>query len=47
MNREQFSGLAHADHPMKSPIGARRSEWLHVYRDTFGFLSLVLRPTSG
>ncbi|MFG2989554.1 SAM-dependent methyltransferase [Streptomyces sp. NPDC048257] len=26
---------------------ARRSEWLHTYRDSFGFLSLVLRPTSG
>ncbi|MEU6892532.1 class I SAM-dependent methyltransferase [Streptomyces sp. NPDC046557] len=25
---------------------ARRSEWLHVYRDTFGFVSLVLRRTS-
>ncbi|AOR33988.1 SAM-dependent methyltransferase [Streptomyces fodineus] len=24
---------------------ARRTEWLRVYRDTFGFVSLVLRPT--
>ncbi|QES52908.1 SAM-dependent methyltransferase [Streptomyces venezuelae] len=26
---------------------ARRAEWLRGYRDSFGFLSLVLRPTSG
>ncbi|MFI8342043.1 SAM-dependent methyltransferase [Streptomyces sp. NPDC085639] len=26
---------------------ARRTEWLHSYRDSFGFLTLVLRPTSG
>ncbi|MFJ3963315.1 SAM-dependent methyltransferase [Streptomyces sp. NPDC090036] len=26
---------------------ARRKEWLHTYRDSFGFVSLVLRPTSG
>ncbi|MGW7818997.1 SAM-dependent methyltransferase [Streptomyces puniciscabiei] len=26
---------------------ARRTEWLRVYRDTFGFLSLVLRPAPG
>ncbi|WP_330335295.1 class I SAM-dependent methyltransferase [Streptomyces sp. NBC_00536] len=25
----------------------RRSEWLHTYRDSFGFLSLVLRRTAG
>ncbi|MFF7052174.1 SAM-dependent methyltransferase [Streptomyces griseorubiginosus] len=25
----------------------RRSEWLRVYRDTWGFVSLVLRQTSG
>ncbi|MGW6983020.1 SAM-dependent methyltransferase [Streptomyces sp. NPDC054932] len=25
---------------------ARRTEWLHSYRDSFGFLSLVLRPTT-
>ncbi|SNT20257.1 hypothetical protein SAMN05216276_102858 [Streptosporangium subroseum] len=24
----------------------RRSEWLRVYRDTWGFVSLVLRQTS-
>ncbi|MFJ3201507.1 SAM-dependent methyltransferase [Streptomyces sp. NPDC086989] len=26
---------------------ARRSEWLHTYRDSFGFVSLVLRRTPG
>jgi SAM-dependent methyltransferase len=26
---------------------ARRSEWLRAYRDSFGFVCLVLRPTSG
>lgn len=25
--------------------GTRRTEWLHTYRDTFGFVSLVLRRT--
>ncbi|MEV6685901.1 class I SAM-dependent methyltransferase [Streptomyces sp. NPDC051130] len=27
--------------------GVRRSEWLRVYRDTWGFVSLVLRRTAG
>ncbi|WP_431899668.1 SAM-dependent methyltransferase [Nonomuraea sp. bgisy101] len=26
---------------------AHRSEWLRVYRDTWGFVTLILRPTAG
>jgi hypothetical protein len=73
VNRERMSGLAHADHPIKSPLvldrvagivgpghpddpdnsqalaaaGVHRSEWLHGYRDCWGFVCLVLRPASG
>ncbi|NUS09079.1 MAG: class I SAM-dependent methyltransferase [Nonomuraea sp.] len=42
------------DHP-EDPAGSEalavaathRTEWLRVYRDSFGFVCLVLRPTSG
>ncbi|MGW6710278.1 SAM-dependent methyltransferase [Streptomyces sp. NPDC054956] len=43
--------LDHPDHPDSSEVlatsAARRSDWLHIYRDSFGFVSLVLRPTTG
>ena len=39
--------LDHPDHPDSSQIletaRARRTEWLCVYRDSWGFVSLVLR----
>ncbi|MEU8295580.1 class I SAM-dependent methyltransferase [Streptomyces pseudogriseolus] len=42
--------LDHPDHPDTAQVletaTARRTEWLRVYRDAFGFLSLVLRRTS-
>lgn len=42
--------LDHPDHPDSAQAletaTARRAEWLRVYRDMFGFVSLVLRPTS-
>lgn len=44
-------GLDHPDHPERSEVlelaALRRSEWLRVYRDTWGFVSLVLRRTDG
>ncbi|MGW2522354.1 SAM-dependent methyltransferase [Streptomyces sp. NPDC001617] len=43
--------LDHPADPDSSQVlataNARRSEWLRVYRDTWGFVSLVLRQTSG
>ena len=43
--------LDHPADPDSSQVLAtantRRSEWLRVYRDTWGFVSLVLRQTSG
>ncbi|WP_055493362.1 cyclopropane-fatty-acyl-phospholipid synthase family protein [Streptomyces sp. TP-A0356] len=43
--------LDHPAHPDTAQVlgtaDTRRSEWLHVYRDTFGFVCLVLRQTSG
>lgn len=43
--------LDHPDDPDSSQALAaattHRSEWLHVYRGAFGFVCLVLRPTSG
>ncbi|MEU6775774.1 class I SAM-dependent methyltransferase [Streptomyces sp. NPDC046759] len=43
--------LDHPDDPDSAQVlataTARRAEWLHVYRDSFGFLSLVLRRTPG
>ncbi|MFD5555753.1 SAM-dependent methyltransferase [Streptomyces sp. NPDC127068] len=43
-------GLDHPDHPdgaeALATAATRRAEWLRVYRDTWGFLSLVLRRTS-
>ncbi|MFI9624832.1 SAM-dependent methyltransferase [Streptomyces sp. NPDC052042] len=42
--------LDHPDDPDSAQAletaAARRSEWLHVYRDTFGFLTLLLRRTA-
>ncbi|MEV4434615.1 class I SAM-dependent methyltransferase [Streptomyces sp. NPDC049555] len=43
--------LDHPDHP-DSPQAltaatTHRNEWLSAYRDSFGFLTLVLRPTPG
>ncbi|MFD8984161.1 SAM-dependent methyltransferase [Streptomyces sp. NPDC059564] len=42
--------LDHPDHPDSSQAletaTNRRTEWLHVYRDMWGFVSLVLRRTS-
>ena len=42
------------DHPadpdsshVLATANTRRCEWLRVYRDTWGFVSLVLRQTSG
>ncbi|GAA1605551.1 class I SAM-dependent methyltransferase [Kribbella hippodromi] len=39
--------LEHPDDPDSATVlttaNQRRAEWLHTYRDTFGFLSLVLR----
>ncbi|MFE7169875.1 SAM-dependent methyltransferase [Streptomyces sp. NPDC057616] len=41
--------LDHPDHPdsaqARETAALRRTEWLRVYRDTWGFLSLVLRRT--
>ncbi|MFE6958309.1 SAM-dependent methyltransferase [Streptomyces sp. NPDC057696] len=41
--------LDHRAHPDSeealATAAARRDEWLRVYRDTWGFVSLVLRPT--
>ncbi|MGX2992884.1 SAM-dependent methyltransferase [Streptomyces sp. JNUCC 64] len=41
--------LDHPDHPDSADVlttaDTRRSEWLRSYRDCWGFLSLVLRPT--
>jgi SAM-dependent methyltransferase len=41
--------LDHPEHPDSPQVlemaTLRRTEWLRVYRDTFGFLSLVLRRT--
>ncbi|MER8002896.1 methyltransferase [Streptomyces sp. NPDC095613] len=43
--------LDHAGHPDSAQVletaTARRTEWLRDYRDTFGFVSLVLRRTPG
>ncbi|MCC5477500.1 SAM-dependent methyltransferase [Streptomyces barringtoniae] len=43
--------LDHPDDPDSAQVPetatARRTEWLRVYRDSFGFLSLVLRRTPG
>jgi cyclopropane fatty-acyl-phospholipid synthase-like methyltransferase len=43
--------LDHPDDPDSSEVlstaAARRAEWLRGYRDSFGFVCLVLRPTSG
>ncbi|MFD8392903.1 SAM-dependent methyltransferase [Streptomyces sp. NPDC059680] len=43
--------LDHPDDPDSAQVletaTARRTEWLRVYRDSFGFLSLVLRRTPG
>ncbi|MEW2516364.1 class I SAM-dependent methyltransferase [Streptomyces sp. NPDC046870] len=43
--------LDHPDDPDSSQALAaattHRDEWLRVYRDAFGFLCLILRPTSG
>ncbi|MFD8935510.1 SAM-dependent methyltransferase [Streptomyces sp. NPDC059578] len=43
-------GLDRPDHPdgaeALATAATRRAEWLRVYRDTWGFLSLVLRRTS-
>ncbi|WP_335936690.1 SAM-dependent methyltransferase [Streptomyces sp. PTD5-9] len=43
--------LDHPDHPDHAQVldtaHVRRSEWLRVYRDTWGFVSLVLRRTDG
>ncbi|MFI6662186.1 SAM-dependent methyltransferase [Streptomyces sp. NPDC050523] len=43
--------LDHPAHPDSAQVletaTLRRAEWLRVYRDTFGFLSLVLRQTPG
>nr|MDT0520614.1 class I SAM-dependent methyltransferase [Streptomyces sp. DSM 41633] len=42
--------LDHPDHPDSAQAletaSLRRSEWLRVYRDTWGFVSLVLRRTA-
>ena len=42
--------LDHPDHPDSSQALAaattHRSQWLRLYRDAFGFVSLILRPTS-
>jgi SAM-dependent methyltransferase len=42
--------LDHPDDPGSSEALAaattHRSEWLHVYREAFGFVCLILRPTS-
>ncbi len=42
--------LDHPAHPDSAQVletaATRRSEWLRVYRDTWGFVSLVLRRTS-
>ncbi|MFF5975278.1 SAM-dependent methyltransferase [Streptomyces sp. NPDC012769] len=42
-------GLDHAADPAGAQVletaGAQRSQWLHGYRDSFGFLCLVLRQT--
>ncbi|ARF58390.1 SAM-dependent methyltransferase [Streptomyces gilvosporeus] len=41
--------LDHADHPDSAQVletaTVRRAEWLRAYRDTWGFVSLVLRRT--
>ncbi|MCY0954640.1 SAM-dependent methyltransferase [Streptomyces sp. H27-S2] len=41
--------LDHPEHPdaaqVRETAAARRTEWLRVYRDTWGFVSLVLRPS--
>ncbi|KIZ15858.1 SAM-dependent methyltransferase [Streptomyces natalensis] len=41
--------LDHPDHPDSAQAletaTVRRAEWLRAYRDTWGFVSLVLRPT--
>ena len=43
--------LDHPGHPDSSQVLAaattHRDEWLHVYRDSFGFVCLVLRPAFG
>jgi cyclopropane fatty-acyl-phospholipid synthase-like methyltransferase len=43
--------LDHPDDPISSQAltaaTTHRDEWLRVYRDTWGFLCLILRPTSG
>ncbi|MFI5671333.1 SAM-dependent methyltransferase [Streptomyces sp. NPDC051704] len=43
--------LDHPDDPDSSQVletaNVRRSEWLHTYRETWGFVSLVLRRTPG
>lgn len=43
--------LDHPGHPDSAGVLAtadtRRTEWLRVYRDTFGFVSLLLRRTPG
>jgi SAM-dependent methyltransferase len=43
--------LDRPDHPDRAEVlstsAVRRSEWLRSYRDSFGFVCLVLRPTSG
>ncbi|MER5869766.1 class I SAM-dependent methyltransferase [Streptomyces sp. NPDC002044] len=43
--------LDHPAHPdaarVRETAQARRTEWLRVYRDTWGFVTLVLRPASG
>ncbi|MFD4761094.1 SAM-dependent methyltransferase [Streptomyces sp. NPDC058439] len=42
--------LDHPDHPDSPQVletaAARRTEWLRVYRDTWGFVTLVLRRTA-
>lgn len=43
--------LDHPEDPDSAEVLAvaagHRSEWLHIYRESFGFLTLVLRRTSG
>ena len=42
--------LDNPDHPDRceaiTTADTHRAEWLRVYRDVFGFVTLVLRPTS-
>ena len=47
---QRASGLDHPADPDSSQVletaTTRRTEWLRVYRDTWGFVSLILRQTS-